>query len=128
MRAYDPNTEELYHIAGDAPDPSGTELLGMQSSIQASRPSTRVMVRYRDVVLEIDVYQTKESLAFNLLCPRCRHSLWIRAEQKSIEWNGKMLSVEPFGCTWELDDDRHQFGMNLCNWKVAIDNNIAKDA
>lgn len=38
------------------------------------------------------------------------------------------LSVEPFECTWEMSAHRAEFGTSLCRWKVAIDNNVAKDA
>lgn len=38
------------------------------------------------------------------------------------------ISIEPFGCTWEAEPTlRRQFGFGVCNWKVAIDNNIARD-
>lgn len=38
------------------------------------------------------------------------------------------LSVQTFECTWEMGKDRSEFGTTLCRWKVAIDNNVAKDA
>ncbi len=38
------------------------------------------------------------------------------------------ISIEPFGCTWEEEPElKRDFGMSCCTWKVAINNNIARD-
>ena len=38
------------------------------------------------------------------------------------------LSIETFGCSWEAEPTlRRQFGLGVCNWRVTIDNNVARD-
>lgn len=45
------------------------------------------------------------------------------------------ISIEPFGCTWEEEKGENKGGSMIsgglitscCNWRVAIDNNIARD-
>lgn len=71
----------------------------------------------------------------HLICPRCStdadpHALSITPANKDIYWDAvkKELSVEDFGCTWELPEGRRmEFGIGLCGWRISIDKNIAKD-
>lgn len=45
------------------------------------------------------------------------------------------ISIEPFGCTWEESADQNKGGSMIagglitscCNWRVVIENNIARD-
>ena len=45
------------------------------------------------------------------------------------------ISIEPFGCTWEEDEESNKGGTGIvgglisacCNWRVVIENNIARD-
>lgn len=45
------------------------------------------------------------------------------------------ISIEPFGCTWEEEEDVNKGGSMIggglisacCNWRVVIENNIARD-
>lgn len=47
--------------------------------------------------------------------------------QNKDELRGR-ISIEPFGCTWEEDPElRRGFGFSCCNWKIEINNNIARD-
>jgi hypothetical protein len=47
--------------------------------------------------------------------------------QNQDELRGR-ISIEPFGCTWEEDPElKREFGFSCCNWKIAIDNNVARD-
>lgn len=166
--AFDPSREELYSIideesadgaaAGDVyrqgsfADPSGSGLMGQASQMRLKEMALgHPLIRYKDLVLEADVYKDPEGggLMVNIFCPRCRNSLRITSQRKQIEFTaalvrdratGRMLkrgtlSVSPFQCTWELGRgtdqtgaDRMDFGMGLCRWTVAIDNNVAKDA
>lgn len=137
MRAYDPQTEELYQIAGDAPDPTGlpgpagAALRGQQSTMKMTGAAlAHPMVRYKDHVLEADLYGDPQSGCFvvHLLCPRCRHALTIDSARKAMSWENSQLSVEKFRCTWELSDQRQAFGLSLCGWQVVIDKNVARDA
>jgi hypothetical protein len=74
------------------------------------------------------------------LCPSCEgtgetkpapHGLSIKSSQKAMSWDPvRGLSVERFGCTWELpaaNAGRLEFGLGLCPWRVAIDHGIARD-
>lgn len=135
---FDPQREELYHIAGDAPDPSGlTDKRGMQASVQLNRSAiAHPLIRWRDRVIEGDLYEMDGQLVLHILCPRCStpealHALLIKAGQKAIEWDAErgLLSVERFECTWELPEGRRvEFGAGLCRWRVAIERNVAKEA
>jgi len=140
----DHDREELVHLAGDAPDPMADVLgfehargVGIQSTIRMTKQAKgHPKIRYKDFLLEADVYDLAgEPLWVHLICPRCHHALKISADKKSIDYDravtpelGGRLSVEPFMCTWELPEGRRQeFGIGLCRWRVAIDNNVAKD-
>jgi hypothetical protein len=149
----DPNdvhASDVYQQAQQL-DPSGSGRLGMASQMNLQKTALgHPLIRYRDVVIEADVYADGAGgLIVNIYCPRCRHSLSIPSTRKAIEFEpqatldkatgqiqkrGK-ISVEPFRCTWELGrgtdataGDRMNFGVGLCNWTVAIDNNVARDA
>ncbi len=128
-----------------APDPMGTGLVGLQSGMERV-PLCKPLIRYRDLVMEVDVYPLPglatapgvPQFEIVLLCPRCStpdhpHHLRITSDRKHIElemvsehsYDGARLSVEGFECTWEAGLER---GSGLCRWKVAIDKNVAKDA
>jgi hypothetical protein len=134
----DPEKESLYHIAGEAPDPSGAEpeLRGHQSSLDLTRSAlAHPLIRWRDRVIEADLYEMDSKLVLHIICPKCStpevpHALWVRQGQKDILWRPETgeLSVEAFSCTWELPEGRRQeFGLGLCRWRVAIEKNFARD-
>ncbi len=142
MPSHDPATEELYQIAGDRPDNLPPELAAGSGAI-AARPTAHAYVRYRTashvdpLVLEVDIYQVPGApTRVLLLCPRCRNSLTITSDRKEMrvqlpargaEAAGAVISVAPFQCTWELTQQK-ALGGELCRWKGAIDNNVARDA
>lgn len=135
--AFDPQRESLYHIAGDVPDPSGESAQhGIQSSIDMTKSAIgHPLIRWRDRVIESDLYLTDGRFVLHLICPKCSmpgapHALYVRQERKDMDWKPETgeLSVEPFECTWELPEGRRQeFGLGLCRWRVAIEKNIARD-
>lgn len=104
-------------------------------------------IRWNDFLLEADVYKLDgQPMYVHIICPRCHNALKIDEDHKAIFYerhrapkfapflaeqgimdHGGSLSIEPFECTWELGPDRQHFGIGLCRWRVAIDNNIAKD-
>lgn len=151
-RAYNPATEELEQLAGDPPDvyqtgrhgdPLGQmdpKAMGYASQMDLSKSAlAHPMIRYKDFVIEADVYRVPDSdeLQVVILCPRCRNALTISSLKKDVQFEMPsakhqrgVLSIEPFGCTWELESDgrRMEFGLGLCNWKVGINKNVAKDA
>lgn len=142
MPSHDPAREELYPIAGDAPDNLPPELAAGTGAISA-RPNGRAFIRYQSrwaadpFVIEADVYflpgvPTKVLL----LCPKCKNALSVTADRKRIEFqppavghegDGGKISIETFECTWELTQ-QVELGGELCRWRVAVDNNIARDA
>lgn len=132
MQAFDPEREELEFLAGDQPLPEK----GLVSTTDLTQTAkAHPMIRYKDRVIEADLYEMGGQLMVHLLCPRCRHALKISSERKHMEWDRESLSVEPFTCTWELgrdtsgtDGDHIAFGLGLCGWRVAIDKNVARDA
>lgn len=148
-QVFDPAKESLYSICGDAPDPSGMDprMRGYQSSIDMTKGAlAKPLIRWRDRVIEGDLYEIEGKLVLHLICPKCSspacnppcnipghcgpHALYVRQERKAIEWDAErqLLSVESFECTWELPEGRRQeFGLGLCRWRVAIENNIARD-
>lgn len=146
--AYDPAREEVFHIAGDVPADErpvrraadGLPLPGyggVTTDYNLQKNAIEVQIRYRDLVLFVDVYTAGEEISIDLVCPRCHNHSWIRSTQKAIEFDPveRLLSIEPFRCSWELGrgtdgtkDDRMWFGLGLCNWTVGVDKNVAKDA
>lgn len=133
---YNPKKEELVTIENDLQDgvSRGRATMDMTKNADA-HPQVRWEDRVSGKVfmLETDVYIKGGELMVHLICPRCRHNLQIKSinKQMSYDKEREVLSVEPFQCTWELDDEllgaRRDFGMSLCRWSVAIDNNLAKD-
>ena len=142
-------------MAGDMPDPAGTGLLGQAPSYRLTRSALgHPMIFWRDLVLEADVYALPEQpLQVHIICPCCRHALIIRQGNKAIYYDpkadvpippgwtaaevqmaipgglGGLLSVDVFACTWEAEGDlKRDFGFSRCQWRVVIENNVARDA
>lgn len=80
--------------------------------------------------IEAEVYRVDGILSVHTVCPKCRHSQWIDGRNKTIEYDAKKgtLHVEPFKCPWEMSEERKEFGFGLCNFTVAYDGKIVKDA
>jgi len=149
-RAFDPEKEELNLIAGDGlVRTQGSMEKGIASTTRLTQnafahPMIRYSGRYGEFVLEGDLYQMpvsagKSELMLHIICPVCStpekpHALRIVSSRKKMEYdNTRGISVETFGCTWELPEAGNtpgalKFGMGLCKWRVAIENNRAHDA
>jgi len=129
---YDQNKFELEYVAGDKPG-SKLEDHHMDKGISTSvtvKPYETTYIRYRDIILESELYKAGDELTLHMMCPKCRHALKISSKNKQMDWDGKYISVERSGCTWELDTDipTGVFTIsNLCNWKFYIDRGMAKD-
>lgn len=129
--------EEVFHLAGDAPDPLGSGMMGHQTTTKL-RPGATPKVRYKDFIIECDLYKVEGApTELIMICPKCRNTLRVTSDRKDIEYDtsslverGGRLSVSAFECTWEADTQgrRMEFGLGLCRWKVAIEDNIARDA
>lgn len=143
-----PPERELVQLAGDAPDPTGVGPNGQTTTYHLNRAAAaHPLVEYHIdrvdyALLECDVYaHPGEPVVVHLICPRCKHALSISAERKDIAFSptgglkgAGELSIEAFECTWELPGTGKHIpglvggGMSLCKWRVAIENNVAKDA
>lgn len=122
MNAYNPQTEELFYVAGDkpvavqqtnlhaqgmvrSPDARDAGLLGHQSSVRLDKAALgHPLIRYRDRVIEADVYPyldgdndasgDKQRLEVILICPCCEHELRVTSDRKSIEWIPGMPEID----------------------------------
>ena len=129
-------SEELYHICGDVADPSGSGKRGVQSSMDLTKGALghpTVVYEHAGQRYGSVTGRNCASAGVHLICPLCSiaerpHGLTVRQSQKQMEFRDGRLSVEPFGCTWETEPElRRAFGLATCPWRVAIQNNIAKD-
>lgn len=115
---------------------------------------------FNRAILTVDVYAIPgEPLKVHLICPKCSHQLTIDGHKKPIEWapnspspiaselrsdlgpdmqylaaNLGVLTIEPFTCTWELEDKMRGnqdvgviSGMARCNFRGAITKNILRE-
>ena len=160
-----PTTKDIFHVAGDVPDPSGTGMRGVAPGYRFTQTALgHPMLHYRlstgeEIILEADVYALPEQPMYvHLICPRClaagrQVGLKIDQSQKGMSYDpraavapfpgwtreqmahalpggtGGALSIEPFACTWEEAPElRRGFGLGRCGWRVAIDNNVVRDA
>jgi hypothetical protein len=125
--------KELYHIAGDMPDPRGTGLRGAASTMDLTATAMgHPKIFYRNgseqFVIEADVYKLPNEPAYvHLICPYCRNALRIVQGEKHIEYDpdgfvplprgwdwreirqafptglGGLISIEQFKCVWESE-------------------------
>lgn len=140
--------KELYLVAGDQPDPMGGSVRGQAGQMNLTQTALgHPFIRWRDFLLVADVYKIAgQPMYVHIICPRCLNALKIGEDHKAISYEPDRppkiapflanaavvnydgsLSVEAFECTWELGPERRNFGTGLCRWRVAIDDNIAKD-
>lgn len=168
---HDQPLKELFHVAGDQPDPAGGDLRGVAPGYDFTRgtygkPFVLWQFGDKELVLELDVYAVpNEPMHIILLCPLClaagrdQQGLTIRQDRKPFlyerdveppawpgwtrenmraEYKRKMgvvppgmggrISIEPFACTWEATPElQRDFGLARCPWRVAIDNNVARN-
>lgn len=109
----------------------------------------------------VDVYAfAGPEFRIELVCPRCHHQLTVTAERKAIDWNPVapcpfpqtvraelepehhylaampgVISVEEFGCTWELEDQMQDKNKDVriissssrCRYRGVIDKNVLKE-
>lgn len=136
---YDTQREEIFHVAGDM-------ATGVTSSMNLDTKVAEVQIRYKDTLIFGDVYKYEGvPLRLVIMCPRCHNALTITEDKKELDYDlaaapqiGGRISVEPFTCPFEAPDaGAHNpragsvgiiTGTKMCNWRVAIDNNVAKDA
>lgn len=161
--AYDPSREQLDFIAGDGAGRTHGSMgsgggvatdTNMTKNAWAT-PMLRYTGRYGDFVIESELYRMPLAgggfeLMLHIMCPVCStrekpHALRITSAMKKIEFDhARGVSVEKFGCAWELPDAAPVAGATnsnaqnqgnmvikgrgLCPWRVAIENNRVYDA
>jgi len=112
----DPQREETFFIKGDRPDPAGGGSMGTEVGMNMTGSAVcHPMIRYRDRIIESDVYHVDGQLLVHIICPVCEEGNYIRAAKKRIILSGDVLDVERFRCGW-------------CAWEVEIRRNLAVDA
>lgn len=131
--------KEYVHIAGDKVS-AGSEFM---TAGALARPKLEYRGRYSHGAqgythkeVHCEVYAADDVLMVHTLCVRCGKPQRITSDRKKISWDKERgLFIEPFECTWELDDvggvgqDRRvNFGLSLCNTRVAYDGKTVKDA
>jgi hypothetical protein len=133
--------KEIFHVAGDAPDPTReTNLRGLQPGFELSKSAAgRPLVHYAmpggaEMLLEIDVYQFPgEPMYLSVICPHCilrdhgsKRQLTVRSQVKQMAydplgipptfpgWTDKqMVSSLPQGAGGLLSCERFK-----CTWEV----------
>lgn len=95
-------TREIFHVAGDYPDPEGTGKRGLAATYDFTRAALgHPMIAYRDMVLEADVYQLPGApMHVHVICPLCLaagnlNMLTIKSDRKAIYYEPKE-AVPPF--------------------------------
>lgn len=111
--------KECFHVAGDAPDPTGGELRGASAGYDLTKSALgRPMLYYAlpdgtELVLEADVYALpNEPTYIHLLCPRClasgrQNALRIVEGHKALSYDPKAI-VPPFP-GWTQEQMVHAF-------------------
>jgi hypothetical protein len=150
----------VVHLAGDAPDPTGTGQIGMMSTTHLTAGKQEVVVAFGDLFMTLDVYAIPgEPARVHLICPRCHKASSISGDRKRIAFEPRaaspiahrlaqtrapelagatlgQISIEPFECAWEIGGDAHaggaqrsvHTGASMCRLRLAIDDNVAKEA
>lgn len=127
--------KEMVHIAGDKDHGiSVTHDLKKTAIMNFDLQYTgRYSMPFPEKRIIGEVYSQGGELMIHTICPRCENALRITSDRKqiSIDKTKGMIWVEPFQCTWELgerENERMDFGMSLCNTRLAYDGKVAKDA
>ena len=120
---------------------------GLTRTIDARKSAQQVTLTYdgkqmtmpsdiKEMAVEVEVYDKPGGgYLVHSACPKCRHAIKIDSDNKEIALDPKRgLFVEPFTCPWEMGDamaagDRRiEFGLGMCNMRVAYDGFKIKDA
>ena len=128
--AYDPASEEIFHVAGDKDT-------GISTTADMTAGSIKVQLRYKgrfgDYVSTVDVYHIPGvETSVIMICPKCRHSLRMTSARKDVAWDpDKGIYISQSECTWEQDardGERMDFGLYLCRFRFEIAGSEIRDA
>jgi hypothetical protein len=93
--------KETFYVAGDQPDPAGTDLRGVAAGYDLTRTAIGHPMLYyalpngREIILEADVYQLPgQPMYIYVICPLCMMTgntrmLRIGAENKDVSYDAK---------------------------------------
>lgn len=134
------NLKDVFHVAGDAPDPEGTGLRGVAPGYDLTKSAVgHPKLLYKlptgeEIVLEADVYDGPDGRYIYLLCPRClasgrNNQLRIRAGIKQFSYErGERVPLFP---GWSREQMKHAFPNGAggllsvepfrCTWEEAPD-------
>ena len=108
----------------------GSTGLGMESKLDLQRtaiakPQFRWSDPTGDRIYTCELYREGGVLMLHLICPGCGNENIVNGQHKAMEWSNGLLSVEPFGCEWELDVFKQAntvgASLNLCGLWFGID-------
>lgn len=112
------NLKEVFHVAGDQPDPAGTGLRGLAPGLDLQRSAAgHPMLLWRhaggELIIEADVYKLPGQPTYiHLLCPKClqagrTNGLRITQERKAISYDASL--EPPTFPGWTEQQMRHAF-------------------
>lgn len=134
------NLKEVFHVAGDQPDPAGGSLRSVAPGYDLTRSAAghpMLLWRYPggELVLEADVYQLPDQPTYlHLICPRClaagrTNGLRITQERKAIAYEPRI--EPPTFPGWTDQQMREAFPRGVggsltveafeCTWEEAPD-------
>jgi hypothetical protein len=128
---YDPEKEYVEYIAGDPkgprPDVKGnpfdkrgqTQTWDLKKGVVAEPK-----IRYKDMIIECELYELEGNLSLHMICPKCHNMLWVREPNKKVAYDPStgLIDVEASKCTWEVDPNSPMrlFGVSLCNFSFGV--------
>lgn len=121
------NLKDVFHVAGDAPDPTGTGLRGVAPGYRLTQSAIGhpmlhwAMPGGKELILEADVYALPDQPPhIYMLCPVCllhghQNQLSIRGDQKKFDYTppdeaGDRMPTFP---GWTREQMRHAFPNGL---------------
>jgi hypothetical protein len=149
--------KEIFEVKSSRDPVTGTIGTSMGYNLSAAAQKTVLYYKRRrtgeEFFLTADVYQLEgQPLYLILFCPLCQNTLRVSEDNKSMQYEpeiapkfpgfraeeilssinapslGGLLSVEPFGCTWEAEPELRRTHFSVCTWRVSITNNVVRDA
>lgn len=81
-------------------------------------------------LIECEVYRVDGILSVHTVCPKCHRCGMIDGRNKNIEYDQKRrtLHIPKFKCSWEMTEERRDFGFGMCGLELEYAGKVAKDA
>jgi len=123
--------KDVTHISGD-PDQGIAVTHHLDKMVHASVTMVYTgqhAAPFPKMEITCEVYKAGDVLSVHTVCPKCRHAQWIDGRNKQIEYDpDKGLFIESFGCPWEMDETRKEFGMSLCGLRLTYAGRVVREA